>query len=615
MIPDRSVGLRRLALPPQSLLAVLRPGVLPLAAVLSGAGMLAIGIADVRARNGIEPSEPFFWTGLALIVTPIALALWSPRPSRRERIGLVALLGLGLYSARVLYSPGAFVFHDEFSHWRTAIDISAGGRLLAPNPLASISPLFPGLETFTAMFASLSGLPMPLAGQIVVAVARTLVVLGLFVVFERASGSPRVAGLAVLFYAANPSFVFFDAVFSYESFALGLTATAVAALALRTRDDPRVSRGLTIVAGVAIVATAVTHHVTSYALVLLLVGWTVVGLIWRRRLRPQPAPVAAAAVAIVAAVGWLLLVASPTIEYIAPHVEGGISQVLQLIMGEATVRPLFQDASGVQAVFLERATAFASVILTLAPIPFGLWVIVRHRRERPLAIVLGLAAMLYPVSLALRLTRLGAETASRMSAFVFTGVGFAVALWGVSLVITHPGLVRRFAATSLTFVVFAGGVINGLAPWARLPYPYRPAADSRSVDLESISAAMWTFTHLGEHFEFVSDRTDHQLLGAYGQQGGHTFQGASAQILLSTQVAVAGRYIALLKIDYVMVDRRLSDALPLTNGGYVVIGELGGITWTSPLDPAALAKFDRLPGARRIFDSGDIQIYDVRSIR
>jgi hypothetical protein len=42
---------------------------------------------------------------------------------------------------------------------------------------------------------------------------------------------------------------------------------------------------------------------------------------------------------------------------------------------------------------------------------------------------------------------------------------------------------------------------------------------------------------------------------------------------------------------------------------------MGGIPFTAPLDPAALAKFDLLPGASRVFDSGDIQVFDVRSIR
>ena len=42
---------------------------------------------------------------------------------------------------------------------------------------------------------------------------------------------------------------------------------------------------------------------------------------------------------------------------------------------------------------------------------------------------------------------------------------------------------------------------------------------------------------------------------------------------------------------------------------------MGGVPFTAPLDPTALAKFDTMSGSSRVFDSGDIQIFDVRDIR
>jgi hypothetical protein len=60
------------------------------------------------------------------------------------------------------------------------------------------------------------------------------------------------------------------------------------------------------------------------------------------------------------------------------------------------------------------------------------------------------------------------------------------------------------------------------------------------------------------------------------------------------------------RVRYVIVDRRLSQTLP-TLGFYFEPGELN----TTPIDPNALAKFDEVRSIHRIFDDGQIIIYDV----
>jgi hypothetical protein len=216
------------------------------------------------------------------------------------------------------------------------------------------------------------------------------------------------------------------------------------------------------------------------------------------------------------------------------------------------------------------------------------------------------------VSLVLRLTPGGAESAARASAFVYVGIAFVIATWGVTLGVPHMAATWRRLAAAVSVVVFSGGVMAGSPPWARLPYPYRPAADSRSIEPQSIDAAQWALSHVGAGHLFVSDRTNRQLLGTYGRED--AFIHDAAKILLSTQLGPARRLIVSLHVDYVLVDRRLSDAVPLVSS-YVSPGEHGGIRFTTPLDPAALEKFDSLVGADRVFDSGDIQIYDVRGVR
>ena len=67
------------------------------------------------------------------------------------------------------------------------------------------------------------------------------------------------------------------------------------------------------------------------------------------------------------------------------------------------------------------------------------------------------------------------------------------------------------------------------------------------------------------------------------------------------------------KVRYVLVDRRLSSALPLV-GVYTERGEAANGPVTTPIDPAALGKYDLIPGVSRVYDSGNIQVYDIGSV-
>jgi hypothetical protein len=590
-----------------------RESVVALRAITTALGVLSIAIADFRARRGLEPSEPFLWLGLVIIVVPIGLALWSPRPTRRDRVGLVLLLGLGLQSAKVLYSPGNPVFFDEFSHLRTAIDIAVSGHVFQPNPLQPISAYYPGLEALTTVFAGLSGLSLTQAGVLVIGTGRIVLMLALFMLFERASRSHRIAGAAVLLYSANPSFLYFDAQVSYESLALPFAILAFALLAARTSWRGSTARGRGLLAGIVILSVVVIHHVTAFALAGFLIAWVIVGRLRRGAAGTSITPVAHAAFATVAAAAWLLVVSPKTVSYLAPDILGGVQQLIRLIAGESTGRRLFEDAAGGSAPLWERVVGYLAVILILAALPAALWTVRRDYGRMPIAIALAMVALIYPGSLALRLTPQGAETAGRLSEFIFLGIGFTIAVWGARLTSRSKSGLHAGLLAAATAIMFVGGGVIGFAPWARLPFPYRPAADPRSVEPEGLSAAAWTETELGSNHVFVTDRTNRQLLGSYGYQN-PLFITAAADLLLSPAFDQAGiRLIASRRIEYVLTDRRLSLAVPLTVS-YVIRGEMGGRAVTSPLDPAALTKFDTLPATSRVFDSGDIQIFDVKGL-
>jgi hypothetical protein len=64
----------------------------------------------------------------------------------------------------------------------------------------------------------------------------------------------------------------------------------------------------------------------------------------------------------------------------------------------------------------------------------------------------------------------------------------------------------------------------------------------------------------------------------------------------------------------VITDRRLATSLPYV-GVYLERGEVQSLgPWTKPMPMAAFDKWDSAPGSERIYDAGDIRIYDIAGL-
>jgi hypothetical protein len=616
-------------------------GALPAVSVVVAVGLLMVVTAYNGARVGAEWAETLYWGGLLVVFVPVAAHVMFPSASRGERIGSVCVLGVGLYLVKLLHSPLFFTLHDEMVHWRTVNEIMRSGHLFRENSIIPVSPLYPGLENATAALMSVGGFSIFGAGALLLGVARLVFVLALYLLFEQAGGSSRIAGLSALLYMANPSFVVFDSQFSYESLALPLAALAVFAVARRVRVQDRAHLGLAVVTLFAVGAAVTTHHLTAYALVGFLTILALTGLYVRylthvaaararsgellldtvtttRIVRPGAwGPHTTAILALVASLAWLIYVATYTIGYLAPHLSGGVRELLQIIAGEATSRQLFRDYAGEVAPLWERLVGFASVFLILLGLPFGLLQIWRGHRMNAIALGLAVAALAYPASLPFRLTTIGAEAASRANEFLYLALAFVIAVGVVDFWLgTSAGRVRIFACAMLAGVLFLGGVIVGIPPWARLPGPYLVAADSRSVEPQGVGAATWVRQMLGPDNRVLSDRINGLLMASHGDQRMVTGYDRvySAGWLFAPELGPDQQ--AVLRdggVRYVVVDRRLSTGLPMV-GIYVESGEPNTLRHTTPIDPSALAKLDRVLAVHRIFDSGYIMIYDVRGI-
>ncbi len=604
-------------------------GWLPALSLIGAVGLLLVALANTLSRAGSGQSDLLLWLGTLMLIVPIAARLVSSTPSRRERISLVVLIVVGLYMVKVLYSPMEFIYSDELIHVHNANSILQSGQLFNSNTILPVTPLYPGLETVTAALASVSGLSTFSAGIIIIGVARVILGLALFLLYEAVGGSPRVASLGALLYTTNANFLYWSAQFSYESLALPLAILVLLVGLRRAEAHDRAQRiGLAVIAMVGITAIVITHHLTSYFVAAFFIVWTLVNVFLR--LRSKPSDVGARAIGVrsvsslavlaafsaLAALIWLVTEASYTVSYLSPVLGSAIDSIVKIISGEAGARQLFQSTGGYVAPVWERLTGIGAVLLMLLGLPIGLRIVWRRLRHHPVALMFAGAAAAYFAMLGLRLSPAAWETGNRASEFLFIGLAFVLAFAGVELwnARRRPRLSRAVALGSVA-VIFVGGVIAGWSPDLRLARPLQVDVDGATIRPQGFAAAQWMGSVLGPNHIVGTDESNARLLQAYGQQQAYTGSYPDIKDVLNLP-EFPNWQIKLIQdndFQYLEVDRRL---ISWNNMQGFYFDETSGqpLPSTELLDPKVYGKFDRVPNVNRLYDSGNIVIYDTQAI-
>jgi hypothetical protein len=591
-------------------------GHLPPIVLAAGAGLLVCSVANALARATLAPSPLIFWAGILLLALPIFYRLTSREASPGERLALVCLLGLSLYAVKVVRDAPIFTFSDELVHAFNANQIVAHHHLFEFNPILPVTPNYPGLEGATSALMTLTGMSPYGAGIVIVGAARLALMVAMFFLFSRVSGSARTAGIGVAIYAGNFNFLYWGAQFSYESLALPIFVFILMAFAERDGTGRRQAREWVVPIVLGTSAIVVTHHLTSYALAIFLAAlafaYWFVRKDWNR-----PNPWRYAVFTAVLATGWLLLVASSTFGYLAPVLGEAFEAIFNTASGEAPPRALFQGKGSTipPTPLLARGVAVLAVLLLAAGLPFGLKRVWLRFRERPFALLFMLAALGFFATLVLRLAPAAWETGNRASEFLFLGLAFVLACTGLEnwRPRARPWL-GRVSLTAALGVVLVGGAISGW-PWdLHLDSPLRATAKGQTISSAPLAMAEWAEHNIPKDRRFASTIANARLLLAPGERTAFAGKTPDIEDILN-ETGLSDWELPLLRenhIRYLVTDRRelSSDA---TRGYFFT--QKGNLAEEKLLPKAAVSKFTQIPGAGRVYSSGEITIYDLDARR
>ncbi len=551
-----------------------------------------------------------FWAGELVFLTPALVRLLKRGTARRDR--LVLLVAVAVFGAipKYLRDPSFPIFHDELIHSREASAVLATGKPFQPSPLIGVIQFFPGLHTLAASLAAMSGARLFVIEVTLLVVLRILLLIGMFVLVERITRSSQLGALAAFFYAANPSFLYFDAQFAYESLAIVLIVWVLAAVAALQTDNRGRAWGWTFLAAIVGCACVVTHHISTYSLCAVLVVVAALSLVAARRgTLSRPAARLSTLVAgtvVAASLGWALLVASGVTAYLAPSILGGISQMARLIQHEQQSRVLFAKSFNPS---YERDAAFAGPVLALIAAGYAILRAPRGWIRSPIGTALLVLGLAYFAAIPFIYTQAGNEGARRSWGYSYIGVSLLLALAAR----TFSSAPARPLARSLCAVVFAvvlvGNVSATLNSWYRFPGPVSSQSDVRLATPELRAAARWFRGSEGGGQNVVTDVPSSPTFAFFGDAFPSTpsnmFPAWDLFLSADPPPPKLASQMATSHVDYVVINRLIPNRLTY----YVTYDVSRGAKERAA--PGSLHKFDQVRWSSKLYASNHIAIYRV----
>ncbi len=574
-----------------------------LVAAFAASGALLATAEWMAARGDGSGHFYVFWVAYFLVVAPVAMLLCGPTTSSRLRGSLVVALGVWSLCPSLLRTGNHPLYFDEFSHLRMLEDLVRTGHPVSTAGLLQIGASFPGLELAASALYHLSGLTLWLSAISIAALAHVALLAGVFVLVRDVARSARAGAIAAVLYSLNPSWLFFDAQFSYETLALPVLVWglvfALRASARRAPTAPTRTKVLELcIAATLVAALVVIHHVSSVVECAALVGVALAATLQARRgasgahgiSLPVAWGLAGWGVAVTA---WRFAdVGHPLFVYLGPslHLSSQLSQLLS-VLGIGAGLPLHSAFASSSVPTFEVVCAYAMLPVLLLGFVWALWGLSGHRRVlSPLSYVAAPLGALFFVSLPLASAAAFSEAVHRSWAFSFLGLAIVL---GVACGYDDDGALsmslrgRRLwpppqqlrtrlapAVAAALCIVAIGGVAVGTSTSYRFGAAVAPETDPLYVGTQSSMVASWFAAHTTSRDVVYANRFAVRPIAVASEVGVADPAGPQLGLLLAPSIPrTALEAFATDRVTYLVVDRRT--------------GQVGGIAawfWYVPTD-------------------------------
>lgn len=562
-----------------------------------------------------------FWLGVLAVTLP-CLWLAFRRADPLPQFCLI-VLGISTFIPTFMRSPLAPNQSDELAHWGETKRMMADGLLFQPDPVVSMGPKYPGLETLTTGVARLAALSPMNAGHLVVALAGIATAFGIAALARTIGASRRGSLVAGALYVISPQAVMFHQIYSYESLAVPLAVwflVAVVCLSQRTHSNDRWTVPAVVTLGAALL---VTHHLTTFGTAGIVITLAVIALV-RPRGELRWVPLAICGIGLTAlGTAWAVAVNADLPVYLGNYLKYAAQGIHNFVSGTSGTSPDVLSSNtrfgstrelfgGSVLPTYERITAYVVQPLLAVWFAYAVWTV--RKRLSTARLGFALVGLAYFASLPLTLLSGAGSGAHRSWALSFIGISIIL-----SLAIDRPSAISkqrvRFSPALLTGVGVLCSVAILVASFAsednaarRLPGPFQLGADGRTFTAATVRAAQWFERTQGSGQTVITNHRTLTVFGSYGDAVEPPFpQWLIFYPTTEPDPTVVHSFLSS-GINYVIVDSELAKSVPVET--YFGTGEPPAPS--VPLPQASLTKFDTLPWLSRIHTDGNITIYKVR---
>lgn len=610
------------------------------AVLLPPVGAVLLSLSFHHAAGQAQPDQlqfALFWAGFLIGMLPLVALACANHIDAATRTW--ALAGIGFFGmVPRLLQPGP-AGPDEFAHMRQALEAFLAGDVGHTNYLLPITKEFPGLHQAASAIARLTGLSLWPAGLIVIVLAHVLSVLAIYQLVRMAGAPAQGAAVGAVIYTLNPSWLYFNSVFSYETLALPLLVWCLAATVAAGRASSKLNRRAIMMAMFCVAVLPVVHHLSTSMLFLILVLLVIARLVpfvaqtaakGRRAEGERFWPLVLILGSLVASITfWWSGLSSRLLAYLGPELARGFMQLQKMMDGigqSSDRRSLFANSLNPG---YEIVCGYLFPFVMLALFSWSVAVLWRNRRRigsMPWAFAV-LGAMFF-ASLPLLLTG-GAEGAHRSWGYSFIGLavvcGFAwplgrqrqgdegAARWlPVRRLFGRPGV--AVGVIGILFTVLAvGSAAVGVKVTHRFPGPALVGDDGRSVTRESVAVAEWLAAHAPVDTPVMTDRFSSLAIGSLGRMA--TLRPSSSFPIWDFYSNGGPVRLDVLKqlfdarIRYFVVDSRMATTRPVL--GIWFTREEPGAGGKDPYPQAAIDRFNCLPWLTAVYAAGPLTVYQV----